>query len=50
MMRRHGVGCILVTKDERLVGIVTAYDFLAVSARLFEAQLKTPLGALGSAA
>lgn len=41
VMRRHKVGCLPVVKDEHLVGIVTAYDFLAVSAKLFEEQLKS---------
>jgi CBS domain-containing protein/gamma-glutamyl:cysteine ligase YbdK (ATP-grasp superfamily) len=40
VMRRHNVGCLPVVKDEHLVGIVTAHDFLAVSARLFEEQLR----------
>lgn len=40
VMRRHNVGCLPVVKDEHLIGIVTAYDFLAVSARLFEEQLR----------
>lgn len=40
IMRRNGVGCLLVVKEDRLVGIVTAYDFLTVSAGLFEAHLK----------
>ena len=42
IMRRHNCGCLPVVKDEHLVGIVTAYDFLAVSAKLFEEQLKDP--------
>ena len=40
IMRRHNVGCLPVVKDARLVGIVTAYDFLAVSAKLFEEHLR----------
>ena len=40
VMRRHNVGCLPIVKEDRLVGIVTAYDFLAVSAKLFEDQLK----------
>jgi len=40
VMRRHNCGCLPVVKDGHLVGIVTAYDFLAVSAKLFEEQLK----------
>ncbi|MBD0327503.1 MAG: CBS domain-containing protein, partial [Pyrinomonadaceae bacterium] len=41
IMRRHNVGCLPVVEAEHLVGIVTAYDFLAVSAMLFEEHLKT---------
>lgn len=40
LMRRHNCGCLPVVKDDHLVGIVTAHDFLAVSAKLFEEQLK----------
>lgn len=40
IMRRHNVGCLPVVEDNHLVGIVTAYDFLAVSAQLFEAHLR----------
>lgn len=39
LMREHNIGCLPVIKDERLVGIVTAYDFLTVSAKLFEEKL-----------
>lgn len=42
VMRHHNVGCLPVLQDEHLVGIVTAYDFLAVSARLFEEHLGAP--------
>jgi CBS domain-containing protein/gamma-glutamyl:cysteine ligase YbdK (ATP-grasp superfamily) len=53
VMRRHNVGCLPVVQDEHLVGIVTAYDFLAVSARLFEEHLgateSTPKAASTSA-
>jgi CBS domain-containing protein len=41
LMRRHNVGCLPVVEADHLVGIVTAYDFLAVSARLFEEHLST---------
>lgn len=37
-MRRRKIGCLLVTENERLVGIVTAYDFLALSAEIIEKQ------------
>ena len=39
LMRGHNIGCLPVLKDGRLVGIVTAYDFLTVSAKLLEEKL-----------
>lgn len=39
-MRDHNIGCLPVIKDRRLVGLVTAHDFLTVSAKLFEERLK----------
>ena len=39
LMRERDIGCLPVLKDDRLVGIVTAYDFLTVSAKLFEERL-----------
>lgn len=39
LMRKRNIGCLPVVKDERLVGIVTAYDFLTVSTKLFEEKL-----------
>ncbi len=39
-MRRHNVGCLPVVEGDRLVGILTAQDFLSVSAKLFEEQLR----------
>ncbi len=39
LMRHHKVGCLPVLENERLVGIVTAYDFLTLSAELIEAHL-----------
>jgi CBS domain-containing protein len=41
VMRRNRVGCLPVLDDGRLVGIVTSYDFLDASARLFKEQLTT---------
>lgn len=41
LMRQHHVGCLPVLENERLVGIITAYDFLTLSAELIEAHLKT---------
>jgi CBS domain-containing protein len=40
MMRRRKVGCLPVVENERLVGIVTAYDFLSLSAEIIEKWLK----------
>jgi CBS domain-containing protein/gamma-glutamyl:cysteine ligase YbdK (ATP-grasp superfamily) len=40
LMRERRVGCLPVVEAGTLVGIVTAHDFLAASARLFEQQLK----------
>lgn len=40
VMRKHKVSCLPVTRDGRLVGIVTERDFLDVAARLFEDQLR----------
>jgi CBS domain-containing protein len=39
MMRQNRVGCLPVLDEGRLVGIVTSYDFLDASARLFKEQL-----------
>jgi predicted transcriptional regulator len=39
LMREGDIGCLPVVKGERLVGIITAYDFLTVSAKLFEEKL-----------
>lgn len=40
LMRHHKVGCLPVIENEKLVGIVTAYDFLSLSAELIEKHLK----------
>lgn len=40
IMRRLKVGCLPVVENDRLVGIVTAYDFLALSAEIIEKQLR----------
>jgi CBS domain-containing protein len=40
LMRARGVGCLPVVDGGALVGIVTAHDFLAASARLFEERLR----------
>jgi len=38
-MRCNKIGCLPVVDDGKLVGIVTSYDFLDASARLFKEQL-----------
>jgi len=43
LMRERNIGCLPVVKDERLVGLVTAYDFLTVSAKLLEEKLTSIL-------
>jgi CBS domain-containing protein/gamma-glutamyl:cysteine ligase YbdK (ATP-grasp superfamily) len=40
VMRNRRVGCLPVVDGDQLVGIVTSYDFLEASARLFEQHLK----------
>lgn len=42
LMRNHRVGCLPVVEGDQLVGIVTSYDFLEASARLFQQHLKEP--------
>ena len=39
LMRGNKVGCLPVVDDGQLVGIVTSYDFLDASARLFKEKL-----------
>jgi CBS domain-containing protein len=46
IMRQNRVGCLPVLDDGRLVGIVTSYDFLDASARLFKEQLTTKSASL----
>ncbi len=41
IMRSHGVGCLPVVESDQLVGIVTSYDFLQASAKLFQQHLTT---------
>ena len=46
IMRLAKIGCLPVVDDGQLVGIVTSYDFLTATARLFKKHLKhaaTPL-------
>ncbi|QQS40896.1 MAG: CBS domain-containing protein [Acidobacteriota bacterium] len=40
LMRSRNVGCLPVIEKGKLVGMVTAHDFLTVSARLFEERLR----------
>lgn len=39
LMRQHNIGCLPVVKDEKLIGLITAHDFLSVSAKLLEEKL-----------
>jgi CBS-domain-containing membrane protein len=39
IMRSSGIGCLPVVDDDQLVGIVTSYDFLTATARLFKHEL-----------
>jgi CBS domain-containing protein len=39
-MRQRHLGCLPVVEDGRLVGVVTLFDLLAVSAKLLEEELK----------
>jgi CBS domain-containing protein len=40
LMRRHGIGCLPVVHQDRLVGIVTEHDFMNVAAELLEQKLR----------
>jgi len=40
LMRKHRIGCLPVVEGDQLVGIVTSYDFLDASARLFKEHLE----------
>jgi len=42
IMRSNRVGCLPVVDGDQLVGIVTSYDFLEASARLFQQHLAAP--------
>jgi CBS domain-containing protein/gamma-glutamylcysteine synthetase len=39
IMRRRKVGCLPVVENNRLVGIVTTYDFLSLAAEIIEEQV-----------
>ena len=43
IMQANRVGCLPVVDDDRLVGILTSYDFLAGAARLFREHLTRPV-------
>lgn len=43
IMRDQNIGCLPVVQDERLVGIITAHDFLTVSTKLLEEKLSQVL-------
>jgi len=38
-MRDRRIGCLPVVKDNKLIGLLTAYDFLTVSSKLLEERL-----------
>ena len=42
IMRSNRVGCLPVVEGDQLVGIVTSYDFLEASAKLFQQHLAPP--------
>ncbi len=44
IMRRSRIGCLPVVDDNQLVGIVTSYDFLTATARLFKQHLAASAG------
>jgi CBS domain-containing protein len=44
LMRERDIGCLPVVKGKRLVGLITAYDFLTVSVKLFEEKLEEYTG------
>ena len=39
IMRTNRIGCLPVVESDQLVGIVTSYDFLEASAKLFKQHL-----------
>jgi len=38
-MRTNRIGCLPVIRNDRLVGLITVFDLLAVSAKLLEHSL-----------
>ena len=41
LMREHGIGCLPVVKEGRLVGVLTERDFMNIAAELLEQNLST---------
>ncbi len=39
LLRDRDIGCLPVVRGEKLVGLITTYDYLTVSAKLFEEKL-----------
>jgi len=46
LMREKKIGCLPVVREGKLVGVVTAYDFLTVGSKLFEEKLKSVMAAV----
>jgi CBS domain-containing protein len=42
LMRQHKLACLPVTRDNKLVGIVTEHDLIIVASHLLEAHLENP--------
>jgi CBS domain-containing protein len=40
MMEENDIGCLPIVRGRKLIGIITAHDFLTVSAKLFEERLR----------
>jgi CBS domain-containing protein len=40
LMRDHGIGCLPVVQEGRLIGIVTEHDFMDIAGELLEQKLK----------
>lgn len=49
LMRAHGVSCLPVVDDGRLVGIVSEHDYMRIAGRLLEEQLGKPGGVVDGA-
>jgi CBS domain-containing protein len=39
MMRELNIGCLPIVKGRKLIGLITAHDFLTVSAKVLEEKL-----------